>query len=684
MKPKLILIVLALVILPTSILSFLANRALRSREELLQYRLKMDAASAIQIVSKRIQARFEDDMEHVRSVVSECLARGGKNADIEAAAFRLRNSRGTVNQIYLFMNPWGFIYPEPGKQDEVMKQPLEKAQPASAIQRRVSGTERQLDPLVSALRREIVSSGTGTNAISLTVEDSSYWFSALPNKKSMYAGFEINQAEFLEELSSALTAASGETFMLIAEGPGITRAKEVIVSDVFGEKGEIRSQGPDLSEEPVASRRLLKPFDYVNIKAFIVDSGRIKKAAELQYRLYAWGIVLMAAGVCIGLLLVLREAAAEIRRARARSDFVIGVSHDLRTPVASMRMLAESLYLDHVESHDQQKKFLRVIVRESERLGQLIERVLFFVRMDQKSLIYRFTEVDIGKLVAVTVEAFKARAEIRDQKAEIRAYHLSIGTAIEPGLPHVKADESAITQVILNLLDNAAKYLKKDTEDKNQAVSSQSVPSFIEPKKTLVNNQQSAVQGIIVEKSASGIPLSHPSSGVPIPVTSKVVSRVPLPESIKQGVTVSRPEISNSPDATTINPKAVSSVGGDVVRYPIAEQRGGITQPSISIEVSSVADSFRHHRFMPRRRWVKISFKDRGIGIEKKELRRIFKRFYRVRATADSNVSGVGLGLALCRHVTEAHGGWIEVDSELGKGSTFSVYLLVSGKGTII
>jgi len=75
----------------------------------------------------------------------------------------------------------------------------------------------------------------------------------------------------------------------------------------------------------------------------------------------------MAAGVCIGLLLVLREAAAEIRRARARSDFVIGVSHDLRTPVASMRMLAESLYLDHVESRDQQKKFLEKIKRSDKK-----------------------------------------------------------------------------------------------------------------------------------------------------------------------------------------------------------------------------------------------------------------------------------------------------------------------------
>ncbi|OGV66894.1 MAG: hypothetical protein A2283_23075 [Lentisphaerae bacterium RIFOXYA12_FULL_48_11] len=648
MKPKLVLIVLALVVLPTAWLSFMASRALRNREDLLQYRLKMDAASAIQVVSRRIQMRFEDDIEHVRSVMSECIARGGKNADIEATASRLRNSRGNISQLYLFMNPWGFIFPEPSGREEPAKAGLES--PVNADKHKSSSvgsdnqpsglktqfsSSRPMESLVAALRREIALIGARTNALSLTVEDASYWFSCLPERKDLYAGFEINQTEFMEELSSALKIVSGETFALMAEGPGIGGANSVLVSDVFGGITEVRDKRPDLSEEPVAVGRLMKPFDYISIRAFIVDSGKIKRAAALRYRLETWGIILMAVGILAGLLLVLREAAEEIKRARTRSDFVIGVSHDLRTPVASMRMLAESLYLDHVESPEQQKKFLRVIVRESERLGQLIERVLFFVRMDQKSLVYRFRDIDIGKLVAVTVEAFKTKAAVMDQKAEIRVHHLSIGSAIEPGLPSVKADESAVSQVILNLLDNALKYSRKEMEDRSPHSSA----------------------GLKDEKVAGGAE-DERSSGSLLSVAGnqKNISRVPLPESAERG-------------------QATYHTGVNFAMWARAERRGTAEQPSIFATVSSVETAFRHIGILPSKRWVKISIKDKGVGIEKKELRKIFRQFYRVRKAADSNISGVGLGLALCRHVAEAHGGWIEVESEHGKGSTFSVYL---------
>jgi signal transduction histidine kinase len=99
------------------------------------------------------------------------------------------------------------------------------------------------------------------------------------------------------------------------------------------------------------------------------------------------------------------------------------------------------------------------------------------------------------------------------------------------------------------------------------------------------------------------------------------------------------------------------------------------------VSVSSVEDTMRHMAFFPKKRWIKVAVQDHGIGIPRDEQKKVFRRFYRVKGTADSNVSGVGLGLALCRHVAVQHGGWIEVESEVGKGSTFSVFLPVAGKG---
>lgn len=75
---------------------------------------------------------------------------------------------------------------------------------------------------------------------------------------------------------------------------------------------------------------------------------------------------------------------------------------------------------------------------------------------------------------------------------------------------------------------------------------------------------------------------------------------------------------------------------------------------------------------------VAIAVTDKGIGISREEKKRIFERFHRVGTGLIHDIKGSGLGLSIVLHIVSAHGGRVEVESELGKGSTFSMYLPVA------
>jgi signal transduction histidine kinase len=186
-----------------------------------------------------------------------------------------------------------------------------------------------------------------------------------------------------------------------------------------------------------------------------IDPGWIGREIR-NLRTWYFGIVAVVFfAVLLGLASLWRNAAAQIKLAQKKDDFISAVSHELRTPLTSIRMYSEMLEKNWVKSQDKAVEYYGNMRQESERLSRLIENVLDFSRIQRGRKKYTFNAGDINKCVADVVEMMRPYAMLKG---------FSIQT--EPGqIEESTFDADAVTQIVVNLLDNAIKYAR-DAEDK--------------------------------------------------------------------------------------------------------------------------------------------------------------------------------------------------------------------------
>ncbi len=155
----------------------------------------------------------------------------------------------------------------------------------------------------------------------------------------------------------------------------------------------------------------------------------------------------------------LETATAELRAAnerlheldRLKDDFVSTVTHELRTPLTSVRAFAEILRDNPDVEGEQRQQFLGIIVKESERLTRLINQVLDFQKLESGTLDWQRAPVDLA-------------AVIRDAAAAMEPLFHDRGLRLDlsPDAPILEGDRDRLTQVIVNLLSNAAKFSPPD------------------------------------------------------------------------------------------------------------------------------------------------------------------------------------------------------------------------------
>lgn len=198
-----------------------------------------------------------------------------------------------------------------------------------------------------------------------------------------------------------------------------------------------------------------------------LDPAWITKRSGELHRIYFGILATVVAAVTLALVSLWHNVRAQIILARKKDDFISAVSHELRTPLTSIRMYSEMLERNWIKSPDKLGEYYRNMRQESERLSRLVENVLDFARLQKGRKRYAFRLGNLNDCVAEVVEMMKPYAEQRG---------FTIRTDFEP-LGQTPFDKDAVTQIVVNLIDNAVKYAACAT-DKTIAVHTRGQDSF--------------------------------------------------------------------------------------------------------------------------------------------------------------------------------------------------------------
>jgi two-component system phosphate regulon sensor histidine kinase PhoR len=225
---------------------------------------------------------------------------------------------------------------------------------------------------------------------------------------------------------------------------------------------------------------------------------------------------------------------------KIRIDFVANVTHEIRTPLTAIIGYLETIKAGAINNINETKKFIDIILKQAERLNRLVEDLLTISNVELDEIILNFESVSLNAAITNVISLVEAKAKLKK---------ITIYNKVRENLPPIRADKDRLTQILVNILDNAVKFT--------------------------------------------------PESG-------KVIIAA------------------DETDAYSV-----------------------------------------------------VSIIDTGIGVPKDEIQRLGERFYRVDKTRSRDLGGTGLGLSIVKHLMIAHGGRMEIESQLGRGTKVSLFFPV-------
>jgi signal transduction histidine kinase len=208
-------------------------------------------------------------------------------------------------------------------------------------------------------------------------------------------------------------------------------------------------------KHPFAATEVGESLPHWEMGVYLLDPAKLAQSAHTLELTLGLLIAVLLLAISIGAFLIFSDLNRHLTLARQKTDFVSNVSHELKTPLTSIRMFSELLAEGRVTEPAKRQSYLNIITAETARLTRLINNVLDFSRMERGEKKYNFAECDLVALVRETAETYRPHLE-------------SDGFKIESQLPDspiiLNGDRDALAQIVVNLLSNAEKYSNTQKE----------------------------------------------------------------------------------------------------------------------------------------------------------------------------------------------------------------------------
>ena len=202
-------------------------------------------------------------------------------------------------------------------------------------------------------------------------------------------------------------------------------------------------------KHPFVATEVGEALPHWEVAAYLRNPDQFKHTARTLQLTFGLLIVVLLLAIGVGSWLIVNDLNRQLRLARQKTDFVSNVSHELKTPLTSIRMFSELLAEGRVAEPEQQRSYLKIITAETARLTRLINNVLDFARLERGEKKYTLHDCDLGRVVRETAESYRPHLENNGFKFE----------CLMPETPlAVRGDADALAQIIVNLLANAEKY----------------------------------------------------------------------------------------------------------------------------------------------------------------------------------------------------------------------------------